>query len=60
LKEFEISFSPGNATQIIGARVPFGGGHVVLAREVRKGEVYLYLRDNSGHPNWPARRSPTT
>jgi len=60
LKEFEISFSPGNVIQVIGSRVPFGGGRVLLAREVRKGETYLYLRDRSGLPNWPARRNPAT
>jgi hypothetical protein len=58
LREFEISFSPGNTVEVIGSRVVFGGGHVVLAREVRKGETYLYLRDHSGRPNWPARRNP--
>ncbi len=60
LKQFEISFSEGNAVEVIGSRIAFGSGYVVLAREVRKGEVCLYLRDNSGHPNWPARRSPAT
>lgn len=60
LKQFEISFSPGNIVQIIGSRVPFGGGRVMLAREARKGGTYLYLRDSSGRPNWPARRNPAT
>jgi hypothetical protein len=60
LKEFEIAFTEGNAVEVVGSRVAFGSGHVVLAREARKGEVCLYLRDNSGHPNWPARRRPAT
>jgi len=44
LKQFEISFSDMSCWLVRCAR----------------GEVCLYLRDNSGHPNWPTRWSPTT
>jgi len=60
LKEFEIVFSKGDTVQIVGSRVNLGAGHVLLAREVRKGEIFLYLRDRAGHPNWPPRHIPTT
>jgi hypothetical protein len=60
LKEFEITFSRGDSVQIVGSKVTFEGGRTILVREVRKGEVFLYLRDHAGHPNWPQRRTPVT
>ncbi|HUJ24231.1 MAG TPA: hypothetical protein VLX58_21995 [Bryobacteraceae bacterium] len=52
LKLFEITFTKGDELRIIGSKVKFGGGHVVLAREVRKDESTLYLRDQKGVPHW--------
>jgi DNA/RNA endonuclease YhcR with UshA esterase domain len=60
LKEFEMTFSAGDKVQIIGSKVSFGGRPVVLVREVRKGEIFLYLRDRIGYPNWPAETKPRT
>jgi len=53
LKEFDVAFSKGAFVQIIGSKVNFSGGRVVLAREVRQGKTTLYLRDRTGEPNWP-------
>jgi hypothetical protein len=60
LSQFEIMFSPGNNVQIVGSKVKFGGRPVVLSREVRKREAFLYLRDSLGYPNWPVESIPST
>lgn len=52
VKEFEISFEAGDRLQVIGSRVKFRGADVVLAREVRKQQATVYLRDRRGVPNW--------
>lgn len=60
VQEFEVIFVKGDRVQIIGSRVKFGGGSVVLAREVRKGATTLYLRDRKGEPNWSSSPKPVT
>jgi hypothetical protein len=55
LKEFEITFAKGDKLEIIGSKVKFGGAHIVLARQVRRDETTLYLRDAKGKPHWTAR-----
>jgi hypothetical protein len=52
LKEFEITFAKGDRIQIIGSKVKFAGGSIVLAREVRKDSSTLYLRSKNGDPYW--------
>ena len=47
LKEFEITFAKGDRIQIIGSKVKFAGGSIVLAREVRKDSDFGIL-------NWPS------
>ena len=59
LKEFDVAFSKGAFVQIIGSKVNFSGGRVVLAREVRQGKTTLYLRDRTGQPNWPTPETTT-
>lgn len=54
LKEMGVSFVKGDRIQIVGSKVKFGEGLVVLVREVRKGYSTLYLRDQKGKPNWPS------
>ena len=54
LKEFEITFVKGDKLEIIGSKVKFGGAHIVLARQVRRDETTLYLRDAKGKPHWTA------
>jgi DNA/RNA endonuclease YhcR with UshA esterase domain len=53
IKEFDVTFSKGDTVNIVGSRVTFRGVRVVLARQVRKGDICLYLRDDNGYPNWP-------
>ena len=54
LKDFEITFAKGDKLEIIGSKVKFGGVHIVLARQVRRDETTLYLRDAKGKPHWTA------
>jgi hypothetical protein len=54
LKDFEITFAKGDKLEIIGSKVKFGGAHIVLARQVRRDETTLYLRDAKGKPHWTA------
>lgn len=60
LKQFEITFAPGDRLQIVGSKVKLNGAHVVLAREVRKADSTLYLRDAKGRPNWKTLARPAT
>jgi hypothetical protein len=52
VKEFVSNFGRRSEVQVIGSKVKFGTSAVVLAREVRKGEITLYLRDKRGNPFW--------
>jgi hypothetical protein len=54
LKGFEITFAKGDKIEIIGSKVKFGGAHIVLARQVRRDETTLYLRETKGKPHWAA------
>jgi hypothetical protein len=56
LKEFDITFHKGDRVQVIGSKVKSGNSVVILAREVRRDERTLYLRDRRGTPNWAPRR----
>ena len=52
LKDFEIKFEKGDRIHVVGSEVEFGGGTIVLAREVTKDQATLYLRDRQGNPYW--------
>ena len=52
IKSFEIVFRKGNQIHIIGSKVKLGSATVILAREVRRSESTLYLRDAKGEPYW--------
>jgi len=54
LKEFDITFSKGDRIELIGSKVKFDGARIVLARQVRREETTLYLRDVNGKPHWKA------
>ncbi len=52
VKLFDVAFTQGDETKVIGSKVTFNGAVVVLAREVKKGSITLLLRDNYGVPFW--------
>ena len=47
-----ITFSKGDAVTVVGATLATSGQTVVVAREIRKGEQVLKLRDEKGLPLW--------
>ncbi len=52
LKEQNFSFAKGDSVEVIGSKVKYEGADVVLAREVRKGDKTLNLRNGQGIPLW--------
>lgn len=51
-KTFEIVFRKGDRIHIVGSKVKFAGGTIVLAREVRRETATIYLRNRNGQPYW--------
>ena len=50
LREVEFTIEVGNRVTVVGSRP--AGGPVIVAREIRKGQESLVLRDAKGAPNW--------
>lgn len=53
MKDLEFSIDKGDTVTVIGSRP--GGGEVLVAREVQKGQTSLILRDKDGTPVWTGR-----
>jgi len=51
--KFEVA--KGDASQVLGSKVQINGWDVLLARELKKGEQTLTLRDAQGFPVWSRR-----
>jgi DNA/RNA endonuclease YhcR with UshA esterase domain len=62
LKEEGFSFEKGDEVEVKGSRVAYQKGEAIIAREVKKGDKTLKLRDEKGYPVWSRRgrgaRSP--
>lgn len=56
LQKNKYTFSKGDQLEIIGSRVQLAGDDVVLARQIRKGDSLMTLRDARGFPAWSGRR----
>ena len=56
--EGKMTFKKGDSVQITGSKVTMMGKNAVIAREVRKGDQVLTLRDENGVPVWPRGRRP--
>ena len=52
LKDKGISFSKGDQIEVTGATAKLGDSEALIAREVRKGDKTLVLRDTQGFPKW--------
>ena len=50
LSELEFPLAVGDALTVTGSRPR--GAAVMVAREIRKGQLSLVLRDKAGAPNW--------
>lgn len=47
-----FSFAVGEQIEVTGARISFEGSDVLIAREIKKGETTLTLRNSQGIPGW--------
>jgi hypothetical protein len=52
VKEFVSNFGKRSQIQVIGSKAKSGTATIILAREVRRAEITLYLRDKHGKPFW--------
>lgn len=48
----DVTIEPKDKVEITGSRVTFDGKPAIIAKEVRKGEKLLILRDENGFPAW--------
>jgi hypothetical protein len=54
--EKTMTFGEGETVEVTGSKMPMmsaSGGTVLMAREVKKGDTVLKLRDEHGMPLWP-------
>ena len=58
VKAKEWTFENGDALELTGSRVSVDDQSFILARDVKKGDKTLVLRDENGMPAW-ARRKPS-
>jgi hypothetical protein len=56
IKEQAITFQSGDKVTITASRLAVEEGNSLVAREVRKGEQILVLRNEEGKPAWSAAR----
>jgi hypothetical protein len=47
-----FSFTAGEQIEVTGSRIKFEGSDVLIAREIKKGEKVLMLRNSQGIPAW--------
>lgn len=52
LTEKKVEIRKGDTLEVSGSRIMIGEAHVVLAREIRKGDKAWTLRDSTGQPLW--------
>jgi hypothetical protein len=52
-----MTFAKGDAIEVIGSKVQVSGAPALLARQIKKGDKNLALRDESGRPAW-AKKQP--
>lgn len=52
LRAFAVTFVKGDRLHISGSKVRFRGAELVLAREVRRDNDVLVVRDEKGNPYW--------
>lgn len=52
LQQKKMSFAKGDQVEVTGSRVKFGTEDALLAREIKKGDQTLTLRNAQGIPAW--------
>ena len=58
IKKHDFAVAKGDEIEVIGAKIKMDGEDQLLAREVKKGEKTLALRDKTGRPMWAGRGGP--
>ena len=53
----EIKISTGDKVEVTGSKVTFDGSPAIIAKDVRKGDQVLTLRDENGLPYWSGWRN---
>lgn len=48
----QMSFAKGDQIEVTGSKVKFGDAEAIIAREIKKGDKTLTLRDAKGVPKW--------
>jgi hypothetical protein len=51
-----VTFEKGDRIEVIGSKVKYGGSDALIAREVKKADQMLVLRDAQGIPKWSRSR----
>jgi hypothetical protein len=47
-----VNLEKGDALTVVGSKITMQGEEIVIAREIRKGDQVLTLRDAKGLPLW--------
>lgn len=55
LKQQGFEFAKGDEIEVTGSKVKFATGEAIIAREVKKNDKTLTLRDSQGIPKWSGR-----
>lgn len=48
----DVKIQPKDKVEITGSRITFDGKPAIIAKEVKKGDEVLSLRDDNGYPVW--------
>lgn len=51
-----FSFAAGDKVEVLGSKVTVGDGDALIAREIKKGDKTLVLRNAAGIPQWAGGR----
>lgn len=57
LSQQKIEFAKGNEIEVTGSKVKVNGKDSVIAREIKKDEKVITLRNAQGVPEWAGKRS---
>lgn len=56
LEQQGFSFTAGEQIEVTGSRIKFDGSDVLIAREIKRAEKVLMLRNSQGFPVWSRNR----
>ena len=58
VKDQGFAFSKGDQIEVTGAKVKYNDTEALIAREIKKGDKVLTLRNEKGIPEWSMGRKP--